>query len=57
MGATGTGKTILANTLLKDLPSTHTQLVINFSAATTSTVVQDIIEAPMGKDQKINLDL
>lgn len=55
VGATGTGKTILANNLLKDLPSTHSQLVINFSATTTSTSVQDIIEGPMEKRSKDKL--
>jgi dynein heavy chain len=55
VGATGTGKTILAQSLLKDLPETHSQLVINFSAATTSAAVQDIIEAPMEKRSKDKL--
>ena len=55
VGAIGTGKTILANNLLKDLPTTHSQLVINFSAATTSAAVQDIIEGPMEKRSKDKL--
>jgi len=55
VGATGTGKTILAQTLLKDLPQTHAQMVINFSAATTSMAVQDIIEGPMEKRSKDKL--
>jgi Cdc6-like AAA superfamily ATPase len=42
VGATGTGKTVLAQSLLRDLPETHSQLVLNFSAATTSSAVQDI---------------
>jgi len=56
VGATGTGKTVLAQTLLRDLPKdSHSQLVINFSAATTSASVQDIIEAPMEKRSKDKL--
>ena len=55
VGATGTGKTVLAQSILKDLPNTHSQLVINFSAATTSGAVQDIIEAPMEKRSKDKL--
>ena len=55
VGATGTGKTILANNFLKDLPSTYSQLVINFSSATTSKAVQDIIESPMEKRSKDKL--
>ncbi len=55
VGGTGTGKTVLAQTLLKDLPDNFSQLVINFSAATTSSAVQDIIEAPMEKRSKDKL--
>jgi dynein heavy chain len=55
VGGTGTGKTILAQSLLKDLPETHAQLVLNFSAATTSLAVQDIIEGPMEKRSKDKL--
>ena len=55
VGATGTGKTVLAQSLLKDLPESHSQLVVNFSAATTSAAVQDIIEAPMEKRSKDKL--
>ena len=55
VGATGTGKTVLAQSLLKDLPETHSQLVVNFSAATTSSAVQDIIEGPMEKRSKDKL--
>ena len=55
VGATGTGKTILAASLLKDLPSTHSQLIINFSAATTSLAVQEIMEGPMEKRSKDKL--
>jgi hypothetical protein len=41
-----TGKTFSAQSLLRDLPETHShsQLVITFSAATTSAAVQDIGE-------------
>lgn len=55
VGATGTGKTVLAQTILKDLPETHSQLVVNFSAATTSFAVQEIIEGPMEKRSKDKL--
>eukprot|EP00981_Chlorochromonas_danica_P004175 scaffold838_cov160-Ochromonas_danica.AAC.12 len=55
VGATGTGKTILAQSLLKDLPDNFSRLVINFSAATTSAAVQDIIEGPMEKRSKDKL--
>jgi dynein heavy chain len=55
VGGTGTGKTILAMSILKDLPDTHSQLVVNFSAATNSLSVQDIIEGPMEKRSKDKL--
>lgn len=55
VGATGTGKTVLVQTLLKDLPDTHSQLQINFSSATTSSAVQDIIEGPMERRSKDKL--
>lgn len=55
VGATGTGKTILAMNSLRELPDSHSQLVINFSAATTSYAVQDIIEGAMEKRSKDKL--
>ena len=55
VGAIGTGKTVLANNLLKELPSTHSKLIMNFSAKTTSNAVQDIIEGPMEKRSKDKL--
>lgn len=54
-GATGTGKTVLAQSVLKDLNDSYSRLVINFSAATVSSAVQDIIEAPMEKRSKDKL--
>jgi Cdc6-like AAA superfamily ATPase len=54
-GDTGTGKTVLAQTLLRELPDTHHQLTVNFSAATTSNAVQEIIEGPMEKRSKDKL--
>ena len=54
-GGTGSGKTILANSMLTGLPDTHHQLVVNFSAATTSGAVQEIIEGPMEKRSKDKL--
>lgn len=56
VGGTGTGKTILAMSTLSNLPSeSHSNLVINFSAATTSSAVQDIMEGPMEKRSKDKL--
>ncbi|CAM9180031.1 unnamed protein product [Ectocarpus fasciculatus] len=55
VGNTGTGKTVLASNILKDLPESYSRLVINFSAATTSSAVQDIIEGPMEKRSKDKL--
>ena len=55
VGATGTGKTVLAQSVLRDLPDNLSKLVINFSAATTSFAVQEIIEAPMEKRSKDKL--
>lgn len=51
-GATGTGKTILAQTILNNLSEGTVGQTINFSAATTSNSVQDIIEAPLEKRSK-----
>ena len=55
VGSTGTGKTVLCQSLLKKLPESTSQLVINFSAATTSISVQEIIEGPMEKRSKDKL--
>jgi dynein heavy chain len=55
VGATGTGKTILAQNMLDNLQDNMSQLVINFSAATTSGSVQEIIESPMEKRSKDKL--
>jgi dynein heavy chain, axonemal len=55
IGATGTGKTILAQSLLKDLPDDMSELSINFSAATTSAATQDMIESSMEKRSKDKL--
>jgi dynein heavy chain len=55
VGNTGTGKTVLASSLLKGLPETHSQLVVNFSATTSSSSVQEIIEGPMEKRSKDKL--
>lgn len=46
---------MLVQSLLRDLPATHSQLVVNFSAATTSAAAQDIIEGPMEKRSKDKL--
>ncbi len=55
VGATGTGKTVLAQMMLGQLPDTHSKLVINFSAATTSGAVQEILESAMEKRSKDKL--
>ena len=55
VGNTGTGKTVLVQSVLKDLPSSMSKLIINFSAATSSSAVQDIIEGPMEKRSKDKL--
>lgn len=55
VGATGTGKTVLVQSILKDMPDTFSQLTVNFSAATVSAAVQDIIEGPMEKRSKDKL--
>ena len=52
VGSTGTGKTILAQQYLGDLPETHSQLTLNFSAATKSVQVQNIVESVMEKRSK-----
>ena len=55
VGNTGTGKTILVQSVLKDLPDSISKLTVNFSAATTSSAVQEIIEGPMEKRSKDKL--
>jgi len=51
-GDTGTGKTVLGQSQLQNLPETHSQLIINFSAQTKSNSVQEIIEGAMEKRSK-----
>eukprot|EP01063_Lacrimia_lanifica_P009197 TRINITY_DN1620_c2_g3_i1.p1 TRINITY_DN1620_c2_g3~~TRINITY_DN1620_c2_g3_i1.p1 ORF type:complete len:4609 (+),score=2253.81 TRINITY_DN1620_c2_g3_i1:158-13984(+) len=54
-GNPGTGKTVVANSLLEDLPSDRYALMqMNFSAQTSSQNVQDIIEGKMDKKSKKN---
>lgn len=55
VGSTGTGKTILVQNLLDTLPTSHTKLVINFSAASTSLGTQSIIEGALEKRAKNKL--
>ena len=44
VGETGTGKSLIANAVVRDLPpETHVTCQINFSAQTSSKNVQDII--------------
>ncbi len=53
VGNTGTGKTALAQGLLEALPpETYAKLVMYFSAATTSSTVQEIIEGNLEKRSK-----
>merc|ERR1711871_297473 len=47
--------TVLCQNVLKRLPENMNKLVINFSAATTSNTVQEIMEAPMEKRSKDKL--
>ncbi|GMI21327.1 hypothetical protein TeGR_g3290 [Tetraparma gracilis] len=51
-GDTGTGKTILCQEMLDNLPDTHSSMVINFSSATDSGTTQQIVEAAMEKRSK-----
>ena len=53
VGGTGTGKTALVSTLMEGLPrEQYSRLVLNFSAATTSNIVQSIVEGGMEKRAK-----
>jgi len=56
VGDTGTGKTVLAEQVLKTFTAfegaKHGKLVINFSSATTSQTTQDIVEGIMEKRSK-----
>jgi dynein heavy chain, axonemal len=53
VGNTGTGKTVLSSQQLDALqPDEFTRLTINFSAATSSNTVQDIIEGSLEKRSK-----
>lgn len=51
-GTTGTGKTVLVQSQLAHLPSSYSQLTVNFSAATGSSSTQEIIEGVMEKRSK-----
>ncbi|CAM9519636.1 unnamed protein product, partial [Chrysoparadoxa australica] len=52
VGASGTGKTVLASSELSHLPDAMSKLVINFSATTDSGTTQAMIEAAMEKRSK-----
>ena len=52
VGDTGTGKTILIKQAIESLSSDFTALDLNFSAATTPAMVQDIVEGSMEKRAK-----
>jgi dynein heavy chain len=55
VGATGTGKTSLISNILGTQDEGHTSCVtINFSAATTATGTQEIIESRLEKRQRTN---
>eukprot|EP00756_Hemistasia_phaeocysticola_P025139 Hpha_TRINITY_DN15989_c0_g2::TRINITY_DN15989_c0_g2_i1::g.72379::m.72379/K10408/DNAH; dynein heavy chain, axonemal len=54
-GNTGTGKTIIAREMLDNLPNDrYAQMMMNFSAQTSSQNVQDIVEGKMEKKSKKN---
>ena len=53
VGDTGTGKTIIVQAQLDQLPEKYATLNINFSSATTSNATQNIIEGIMEKRSKI----
>eukprot|EP01059_Diplonema_ambulator_P010461 TRINITY_DN204_c1_g2_i3.p1 TRINITY_DN204_c1_g2~~TRINITY_DN204_c1_g2_i3.p1 ORF type:complete len:3050 (+),score=1214.76 TRINITY_DN204_c1_g2_i3:4746-13895(+) len=54
-GNTGTGKTVIAQHLMAQLPTQqYATMLLNFSAQTSSQNVQDIIEGKMDKKSKKN---
>ncbi|CAM9353290.1 unnamed protein product [Choristocarpus tenellus] len=55
VGSSGTGKTVLVFSELAQLPETHSQLVVNFSATTDSGTTQATIEQSMEKRSKDKL--
>jgi dynein heavy chain len=54
VGGTGTGKTSLISNYLGSLPDSYLPLTANFSAATSSRGLQDIIESRLEKRQRNN---
>ena len=52
VGNTGTGKTLLVKQALAGLSDEYAGLELNFSAATTAAITQDIIEGSMEKRAK-----
>jgi len=55
VGSTGVGKTVQVTSLLATLPKTNSNLTINFSATTKSSMLQGIIENAMEKRSKDKL--
>ena len=51
-GNTGTGKTVLCQSILEQLPDKCSALVVNFSSATDSGTTQGIVESAMEKRSK-----
>ncbi|GMI05338.1 hypothetical protein TrVE_jg1168 [Triparma verrucosa] len=51
-GTTGTGKTVLCQSMLTALPENQSSLIINFSSATDSGTTQAIVESVMEKRSK-----
>jgi dynein heavy chain len=52
VGNTGTGKSVIANQCLANLPEKYAKLTMFFSAATTAGLTQDVIEGCMEKRAK-----
>ena len=55
VGDTGTGKTVVAQKILNNLPNGFAPMIINMSSATTSVQTQHIIEGGMEKRSKDKL--
>ena len=55
VGNTGVGKTVQVMGLMTNLPAKNSKLVINFSATTKSSALQDIVESVMEKRSKDKL--
>lgn len=52
VGNVGVGKTMVATSMLNQLPESKTFMIINFSAQTSSNSLQDTIEGRLEKRTK-----